>query len=99
MVDEKTLLKTVTYLESQEIYDALVAMSELLNAKKTLPDGMVLLRIKRVRVHITPSELRRHFIRRGFELFARIDPDIAELPEVKVVLGMDYYNKQGQSDG
>ena len=86
MVDEKALLKTVTYLESQEIYDALVAMSELL-------------KIKRVWVHVTPSELRRHFIRRGFESFAGLDPDIAELPEVKAVLGLDYYKKQGQDDG
>lgn len=92
MPDEKALIKSVTYFETEPMNAALEAIAALLH-KRGPPalDGMVMLRVHRTRRKVSPSELRRHMIRRGIERFAEMDPEIADLPEVKECLASPYY--------
>lgn len=92
MNEQSVLVSSVTYIETDEITKAVEAIAKLIDERgPPFPDGITLLRLQRKRKKVTPSELRRHAVRKFVTLLAENDEAIASLPAVKKMLSAPYY--------
>lgn len=92
MNDQNVLVSSVTYLETDEITNAVIAIAKLIDTRgPPYPDDIKLLRLQRTRRKVTPSELRRHAVKKFVMFLAESDEAIASLPAVKKMLAATYY--------